>query len=132
MEFNHDTWSSKLFVYYVSSILVMRFVYTGFFAYALWRMYQSLKNDPNARKKVNYLAFYIHLAAMIVQTLARAAETISFIKAAWQGDLPKTLFFWSNVFVVFCSSLCYSLIFIFCWKMFKDYRLMITNEEKTI
>ena len=82
MEFNHDTLSSKISVYYEIAILVMRLIYTCFFAYALWRMWNSLKDDRQD-KKVNRLAFYVHLAAMIVYTAARCAATFAFIEAAW-------------------------------------------------
>ena len=83
MEFNHDTFSSKVFVFYEIALQVMRLIYTVVFAYALWRMWKSLKDDQNPKKKVNTLAFYIHLAAMLMYTLTRGTETVAFVKAAW-------------------------------------------------
>lgn len=83
MEFNHDSNSSKIFVFYQIAILVMRMIYTGFFAYALWRMWTSLKNVQTPNKKVNSLAFYIHLGSMVVYTIAQCFLTLAFIKAAW-------------------------------------------------
>ena len=61
---------------------------------------------------------------MIIYTIARSAETVAFIKAAWTGDLPKTLYFVSNLIVSIAATICYLLVIYICWKMFKDYELM--------
>ena len=127
MEFNHDTLSSKVFVYYEIALAVMRLIYTVVFAYALWRMWTSLRDDQNPNKKVNRGAFYIHLIAMILYTASRGVETVAFVEAAWNNNLPKKLYFWNDIFANLCATICYFLIIYFCWSMYEDYMLMKAN-----
>jgi len=69
-------------VYYQIAILFMRFIYTCFFAYALWRMWKSLQGQ-GVKGQSNRKSYYIHLIAMIGYFIARSAEAVAFIEAAW-------------------------------------------------
>ena len=93
-------------------------------------MWKSLKDGQTTSKQINRTSFYIHLATMIIYTMARCAETVAFIKAAWGDTLPKTLFIVSNIIVSIAATLCYLLIIHMCWKMFKDYEIMIEIRKR--
>ena len=130
MRFLHDYNTSKIYVVFICFTLVFRAIAAVLFGYALWVMYRCMNKFSNLNKQKNDRSFYAHLSVMIVYLVGRCCSTYAYALAAWKNDLPQILFLCSNLIAFLAYTVCYSLIIYICWKMFKNYKLMLQNEKR--
>ena len=78
MRFTHDTTSSQIYVYYMLSTLIMRFIAAGFFASALFKMYTSMKKVIRLKDSVSSHTFVIHFCSMLFYIIGRMLDSIAY------------------------------------------------------
>ena len=72
MNFLENDRVSKVYAYYMISTLILRIIAAGFFAYALWSMYTSMKDMETLRESVNGNSFITHFCSMLIYIIGKS------------------------------------------------------------
>ena len=122
MRFLNQTTSSKIYVYFMIGILILRLIGAIFFAQALWKMYCSLNNIENLKDRVSGFTFIVHLCSMLFYIIGRLLDTFAFMKAAFTDEgYPVTFGSISDFIAEIAFLICYLAIIHICKKMFRSY-----------
>ena len=130
MRFTHRAPSSRIYVVYMFSILIMRLIAAGFFAIALFRMYRSLQKVHGLKDRISSCSFLIHFFSMLFYIVGKTLETGAFMEAAyrWGSGFPQSFSFVSDFISIVAFLICYLAIIHIGYKMFLSHQIMVSNE----